>query len=171
MADDYREVIEIIRQQEEKLVFDAFSQDDSLKLGLKIIETVLDQYKKGVSVRIDLNGITVFSHLMGRAGLGNEWWMRKKMNACQKYGTSSFRAYLEIEYAGKLEEYPWAANQGNYALRGGCFPIQVKGEGTIGYAMVSGLPQANDHQLIADSIAALQGKAIPTVLGGMEFIP
>lgn len=172
MAQGFEKYVEIISRQEELLRFEKLTQDDCLQLGLKIIETTLRDYGTGVSVRIDLDGVTCFYHLMGEASLSNDWWMQKKLNGCMKTGKSSFLNYLEIEALGHVDEHPWAKNQGNYALRGGCIPLKNKDGELLGFAVVSGLPQVDDHQMLANAIAEYLGIQIPSALdGGMEFIP
>ena len=167
----FEKYIDIVKGQEESLRVASFSNDDALRLGLIVIDRALKVFQKGVSVRIDVDGVTAFYHLMGNASLSNDWWMQKKMNGCKKTGHSSFYNYLEIEGMDRQEEYPWCKNTGNYALRGGCFPLMTKNKEVLSYVAVSGLPQAEDHQLVADSIAQFLGANIDTVLDGFSFIP
>ena len=61
-------------RQDELLVFPSpVSNDSALTLGLMIVE---EARKIGMdfSVRIITNGVTAFSHLMGKTGLENECW-------------------------------------------------------------------------------------------------
>jgi uncharacterized protein (UPF0303 family) len=46
-----------------------------------------------------------------------------------------------------------ALDVADYALAGGGFPINVAGAGVIGTAIVSGLPQREDHNLVVRAIA------------------
>ena len=169
---DYGKYTDIVKQQEETLRFAEFSQDDALKLALIIERRTMETYGRPVSVRVDINDITVFYHLMGRASLSNDWWMKKKLGGVKRTGHCSFYNYLTIEAPEKYDEFPWAKNQGNIALRGGCFPLFDLDGVPFGYVMTSGLTQVQDHQLVADSLAEFKGVSIPTVDDGqVEFVP
>ncbi|CAF1461189.1 unnamed protein product [Rotaria sordida] len=39
-----------------------------------------------------------------------------------------------------------------YAAHGGAFPVIIDGLGVVGVVAVSGLPQAEDHQLVVDAM-------------------
>jgi uncharacterized protein (UPF0303 family) len=56
--------------------------------------------------------------------------------------------------------------EADYATHGGAFPIRIKGvPHPIGCVVVSGLPQDEDHQLAASTIAAfLNIGDVPSVL-------
>ncbi len=169
---DYSRYIEMVKRQEEILRFADFSQDDALKLALIIERRTMEIYGRPVSVRVDIHDITVFYHLMGRASLSNDWWMKKKLNGVKRTGHCSFYNYLTIEASERFDEFPWAKSQGNIALRGGCFPIYDLEGVPFGYVMTSGLTQVQDHQLVADSLAEFSGKEIPNVDDKqVEFVP
>jgi len=44
-----------------------------------------------------------------------------------------------------------------YAAHGGSFPIIVRDVGVVGTVTVSGLPQADDHALVVESLAVFLG--------------
>lgn len=51
-----------------------------------------------------------------------------------------------------------ALDVADYALAGGGFPINVAGAGVIGTAIVSGLPQREDHNLVVRAIVEHLGQ-------------
>lgn len=170
MSIDFEKYIGIVERQDKALRFDKFDSGDAFKLCQIIMELVQKQYGRSVSIRVDLDNITTLYYLMGNSSLGNDYWMQKKLNGCMQTGNSSFMNYLKIEGLDKMDEFPWAKNQGSFALRGGCVPIRLKDGSTKGFCMVSGLIQAQDHQLVADALASLLGVEIETVLDGTEFV-
>lgn len=161
-----KEWINIVKKQEELLRFEHFTRDDALGLGLKVVETAKGKYHHGVAVRIFAEGAVLFSHMMDEASLENELWMTRKFNTSSISRVSSMRTFLEIHY-GIREKEPWCDNSGdhgNYALCGGCIPIFDKNGNAHGFVMVSALPHEEDHQLIADSMAAYLDVEIPSIL-------
>ncbi|MBC5646793.1 heme-binding protein [Christensenella tenuis] len=161
-----REWIDIVKKQEELLRFEQFTRDDALGLGLKVIEMAREKYHHGVTVRIFAEGAVLFSHMMDECSLENELWMTRKFNTSSITRISSMRTFLEIHYGIRQEE-AWCKNSGdhgNYALCGGCMPIFGKNGETHGFVMVSALSHEEDHQLIADSMAAYLDVEIPSIL-------
>ncbi|MGA8937972.1 MAG: heme-binding protein, partial [Acidobacteriaceae bacterium] len=49
----------------------------------------------------------------------------------------------------------------DYAAHGGGFPLFLSGSGCVGTIIVSGLPQRDDHNLVATAIAEHLGVNIP----------
>ena len=62
--------------------------------------------------------------------------------------TEQDKAFAEKYMMGEEERH-------RYAIHGGGFPIKVKGvDAIVGVIVVSGLPQAEDHQIVAETLAA-----------------
>ncbi len=155
------EWLKVVREQEERLIFDKFDRDDVLALAERIIDLAKSKYGH-VSIRIVYDNITTFYYLMEGSTLNNDWWMAKKLNVCMKTGVSSLLSALEFEH-GEKELPQWAGEEGNYALVGGCIPIRLQDGIIIGYAMVSALEHQMDHQLIADAMAGMLDIKIPSI--------
>ena len=156
-----KEWLKTVLRQEELLVFEHFSREDALALGLKIIDLAKSKYG-GVAIRIISEDAVTFYYMMEGSSMENDWWMDKKFNVCKKTGVSSLRASLEFEY-GIRKPVEWYKNEGNYALVGGCIPVKLKSGETAGYAMVSALDHEKDHQLVADAMADLLKIKIPSL--------
>lgn len=77
MADSLEETLNIIRLQEEKCVFNSFTSEDALSLGLLLIENV-KPYKKSVVIDIALNGHQLFHYAMNGTSRDNDEWVRRK---------------------------------------------------------------------------------------------
>ena len=101
----------IIEKQEELLVFDKFDQEDVWKFAQKCVELATDKYKKGVAIRVILEGTLVFSYLMKDSNIENNWWMEKKLNVVAKTQVSSLRSSIEYE-CGVHKKEPWCDELG-----------------------------------------------------------
>lgn len=156
------ELIEICRVQEETLVFSSFTAEDAWELGSLIREAVQNECGSAV-IDITVFGIRMFACAVGTPTPHNETWIQRKRNTCLEFWKSSLRVTQELEQMGKSLSQRGLSEQ-EYALSGGAFPIRLKGEGMIGAAICSGLPQLHDHQNIADSMAKMLSVEIPSVL-------
>ena len=144
------QLMEQIRQQEEALVFDHFSQADAWKLGQVLYEHCC-KAPKPMSMAIYLNGTEVFKYIMEGATANNDVWMRRKKNTVQLMQMSSLRKMYESQYKGWTQEqygYP----VGEYGFVGGGFPLRLRGSGVVGAICVSGLPGEEDHKLLVRAI-------------------
>ncbi len=144
--------LDIVKEQEEKLRFEKFTKNDALKLGNLICQRAERDYKDGVAVKIILDGITVFFHLMEGTGTRNDWYMGCKYNTFLKTGKSSLLSLLERTFEKKSFE-DWCFDENDHILCGGEFPIRDKAGKLLGCVIVSNLTHERDHQLIADSIS------------------
>lgn len=156
------EWVQILARQEETLRYAAFSREDALELGLKIIQLVQDRGWGAAAIRIVEDNTTIFSYKMPGTSAENDWWMDRKLAVSRRGGCCSLRAYVEAE-AGLREAF-WEARPANFAACGGCFPV-LMGDGTApwAYVLVSGLAHYHDHQVIADAMSWQLHREIPSV--------
>jgi len=100
----------------------------------------------------------------------NENWVRRKRNTVLRWGVSSWAMRMkmvgglgagasaaEVEAAFVNKYALPSANGGSvadeYAIHGGGYPIRVRGvEGVVAVAVVSGLKQEDDHQVVAETV-------------------
>lgn len=157
------EWLPIVREQEEKLVYDSFGREDALRVGLKITELAVRNYHKGVAIAILQDDMRVFSFLMPGTDLENEWWMRRKLNASRAAGCCSLLACLRTVY-GELDPAWIEGREDTRVACGGCFPLRLKTGELWGYILASGLEHYEDHQVIADALAADLGLELPRVV-------
>lgn len=145
-----QEKLDIIKRQEEKLVFKCFSNEDALEIGLSIIEST-KKINKAVSIHIVKNGQTIFHHAMDGTTPDQDEWIKKKSNVVLRHHHSSYymRLYNEMKNRSYFEFY--SVSPFDYAIHGGAFPIAVEGSGVIGVITVSGLSQEEDHGLIVEA--------------------
>ena len=143
--------LDIIKGQEEQLLFETFDRDDALQIGLAIINLARQKYKGDVAISIIEDNLEVFSHKMAATSAENEVWIFKKLNMCKATGVSSLRAGLEIESG--LRKEPRQGRDDVYVGCGGGLPVKMKKGGTFAYIIVSGLEHYDDHQIIVDAVA------------------
>jgi uncharacterized protein (UPF0303 family) len=74
-----------------------------------------------------------------------------------RFGRSSYAMGLMLELEGKTIEARHGLTLADFAMHGGGFPIALKGTGTVGSVVVSGLPQREDHTLVVEGLAAMLG--------------
>ncbi|MDD3347535.1 heme-degrading domain-containing protein [Oscillibacter sp.] len=156
MEENLKEALARRKWEEETLCFSAFSNEDALTLGLKIIEKAK---QRGVAVAIDItvNGTELFHYTMQGANARNAMWIKRKQNMVQVSQISSLHAGQFLESEGKDQWKNWRLNDTDYTCLGGGFPILLKGTGVIGAVACSGLPHEEDHRLLVDSISDLLG--------------
>ena len=95
---DYKTMISMCAEQEEKFQFEHFSREDALKIGLKLHENAKEQ---PVAVEITVNGLVVFRYFAEGAKPDSELWLARKRNAVDLMETSSLRFFAELEDAGE----------------------------------------------------------------------
>lgn len=144
------------RKEEAVLCFPAFSNEDALALGLKIVEKAK---QRGVAVAIDItvNGTELFHYAMKGTNMRQAMWIKRKQNMVQVSQVSSLHAGQFLQSEGKDLWKDWRLNEADYAILGGGFPITLAGTGIIGAAACSGLPHEQDHQLLVDAISEMLG--------------
>jgi uncharacterized protein (UPF0303 family) len=62
--------------------------------------------------------------------------------------------YVRVSFEEKNQSFEEDSGLDNelYAAHGGGFPITVSGSGMVGVALVSGLPQVEDHKMIIQGL-------------------
>jgi uncharacterized protein (UPF0303 family) len=148
---NYEALLRELRQQEEELQFSSFTNETALKLGLALYEAAKH---KGKSVAIDIvrNGQQLFHLSMeGTASDNNEWILRKN-RVVTRFGHSSFYVGSYLRSQGKSIEEKYLISESEYAAHGGAFPLIIRHVGIVGTITVSGLPQAEDHELVTSTI-------------------
>ena len=146
---DYKTMIAMCVEQEEKFQFEHFSREDALKIGLKLHENAKEQ---PVAVEITVNGLVVFRYFAEGAKPDSELWLARKRNAVELTESSSLRMFAEMEAAGQT--FADRKLCGDDYAAGGGFPIALRGTGVIGSICVSGFDDhLDDHQLVINTLA------------------
>ena len=147
-----QELLESLLEQERRLQFDRFANDDAIALGIALLERGRAD-KLAITVDVTRTRQQIFHAALAGTAADNDEWVRRKTNLVYRTGHSSFHASTQWKISGQPFERKFEAlDVRDYAAHGGCFPIILKGSGMIGTATVSGLPQAEDHRIVIETI-------------------
>lgn len=134
-----------------ELQFPRFTKDDSLNLGLLLVEL---GKSRNLPIAIDITkGDQVLFHVaLDGATPDNEHWIRAKQRTAARHEIPSLLVGLRGRLrGGRIEDQGWF-DESIYAAHGGCFPVYVAGVGAVATATVSGLPQQQDHDLVVEAL-------------------
>lgn len=143
------ERLQTLERQEQSLVFEKFSQEDAVAIGLKMFEKAKAE-GCNIAIHISLNRRDVFHLSMDGCTPDNDVWLRKKENMVYRFLQSSYRtvSFCERMRADLFEFY--GLDAGEYVGAGGGFPITVSGAGCVGAVCCGGMMPYQDHQMIVD---------------------
>ncbi|GAB7045732.1 heme-degrading domain-containing protein [Catenuloplanes indicus] len=143
------DLIARIEEQEERLRFDRFDNDDAWRLGVLLADTARE---RGLSVTIDIRrgGQQLFHAALPGTAPDNDRWIDRKVRVVERFQASSYLVGRRLAAKGRTLDESQGVEPAGYAAHGGAFPIHVRGTGVVGVVTVSGLPQADDHALVVD---------------------
>ncbi|AJY76223.1 heme-degrading domain-containing protein [Paenibacillus beijingensis] len=146
--------LQILEQQEQELEFTSFTNEDALRLGLKIIEYAKEN-GTSIAVHIEGNRVPLFTHLMEGTSEENYTWLFRKKRIVDHYNRSS--AYIEARFAqnGTTHSESSLLSPAEYQAVGGSFPIRIRGIGVVGTVTVGGLTGQLDHDYAVEGIRRL----------------
>jgi len=138
-------------QQEKDLVLSSFTNEDAISLGQELLKLALNQ-KAPVIVQVRIGEQIIFHSALTGSSSENDWWINRKYRVVEKFKHSSM--YVRVSYEEKNQSFEEDSGLDNelYAAHGGGFPITVSGSGIVGVALVSGLPQVEDHKMIIQGL-------------------
>jgi uncharacterized protein (UPF0303 family) len=156
-----RRDLEAIAAQE--VTLPKFTATTAWELGCRLRDKILSDNNIPVIISISMANSEPMPHILfqcaTRPGTSpdNEVWVARKRATVLRFGKSTWymrHKFYEDERAF-AEKYRLGPEEvGKYAIHGGGFPVKVEGvEGVVGAIVVSGLPQEQDHQVIAETLA------------------
>lgn len=146
---DYKLLLDLVSKQEALLQFDRFSIEMAHEIGLALMDKAKEQHKP-VAIDITRHDQQLFHVALEGATLDNDVWIMRKMAVVNRFSHSSYYMSLELDMNDTSIEEAYLLDEWTYAPHGGSFPITIKDTGVIGTITVSGLPSAEDHQLVVD---------------------
>ena len=163
MSESYAQIMETVRQQEDLLRFDHFTEDDAWQLGVFLaVRAHAAHLAMAMCIR-KASGHILFQHCTKGTTLSNQQWMNRKFNTVLLTESASLRAWANLMDRGQVPQ-----DQGvdalDYAFCGGGFPIRLKSGELVAVLIVSNLPHKQDHGFIIDSLSEWLGVPnVPTV--------
>ncbi len=134
-----------------RLRFAKFDHETALALGEDLIRRSRDRgWPMAVSVK--LGDHEVFHVALPGAKPINDNWIRRKRNLIELTGEPSFLVGQRLAAAGKTLD-DLNLSEVDFAPAGGGYPLIV-GDTVVGSAIVSGVPQQDDHALLVEALAA-----------------
>jgi len=153
MTEATNELLAELRAQELELQLDSFTNEDALLLGTALVETARQE---GLSVTIDIRrgDQQLFHCALAGTSADNDAWIERKNRVVRRFGHSSYLMRIDSELRGASCEEEFLLDPREFAAHGGAFPIIVRDVGPVGTVTVSGLPQAEDHRLVVETLRA-----------------
>jgi len=152
-----KELLDRILAEEAELIFDRFDEDDAWRLGNLIVEEAR-QRKAPVAIDIRRPAQVLFHCALPGAAPDNEEWIRRKANLAFRMGRSSFSVGLNLALTKATLEDKHYISSLEFSAHGGAVPIRVAHVGIVACAVVSGLPQEEDHALVVACLKKMQAK-------------
>jgi uncharacterized protein (UPF0303 family) len=140
-----------VEAEERELVFERFTNDDALELGLLLVEKARAR-QLAIAVDVERGGQRLFHFAAAGTTPDNGAWIERKKNLVKRVFRSSYAVGLKLAAEGKTLSEKLGIPEETFAAHGGCFPVFVKNAGCIGTVTVSGLPQKDDHDLVVEAI-------------------
>lgn len=148
------EDIRRLAEQERLLQPPRFGPQEAWALG-NILRDVAVGQSAPVAIDISLRDRVLFHCALPGSTTDNAEWIRRKRNTVLRLWRSSYAVGRSLALSGKTQEAAHALPLADYAVHGGSFPLLLDGAGCIGAVTVSGLPQRDDHTMVADALATL----------------
>lgn len=143
-----------------ELQFPHFTKDDSLNLGLLLVELGKSR-KLPIAIDITKGDQVLFHVALDGATPNNGHWIRLKQRTAARYEIPSMLVGLRARLrGGRIEDQGWY-DETIYAAHGGCFPVYVTGVGAVATVTVSGLPQQQDHDLVVEALREILASMQP----------
>lgn len=145
------EILERLLLEEQNLQFSAFNEDTAWQIGSWLVDHAT---KNNLPITIDIRRgeHQLFHAARPGTSADNDEWVKRKVRLVNQFGHSSFYMGQLLKSEGKSIEEKFLLPEGEFAPHGGCFPIILKGTGMVGTLTVSGLAEADDHQVAVQAI-------------------
>lgn len=148
---DLSALIAELAEQEQRLQFARFDNDDAWRLG-SLLVALAQERKLPVTVDIRRHGHQLFHAALPGTAPDNDGWIDRKVRVVNRFNAASFLVGRRLVAQGRsLDDLP-GVDPAEYAAHGGSFPIRIRDVGVVGTITVSGLPQEADHALVVEAI-------------------
>ncbi len=144
---EYDSLLQTLLLQETEFQFTSFTNETALELGMALLEAAKSR-GKAVTIDITRYGQQLFHYAMSGTSADNDEWVKRKSNVVRRFGHSSYYVGISLKNAGQTMQEKYLLPESEYAAHGGSFPLLIRNVGVVGTITVSGLPQAEDHELV-----------------------
>jgi len=149
----------ILTQQESLLRFPIFTIDTAWQLGTLLREALLAR-NAGGTAEIELANHILFTCTTPGATPNQADWIRRKRNTVRRFARSSYAIGRQLELDNQTLESRHGLSLADYAAHGGGFPLHIA-DAFVGTIILSGLPQRDDHTLVATALSTYLNIPIP----------
>lgn len=143
----------VLLEEEGALVLPSLSESDAIAIG-RLLLARAEARSLPVTIEVRRVGRVVFRAALPGTGPDNDAWIAGKAAVVERFGHSSWYVRQRHLAAGTTFEAATGLGRPEYAAHGGGHPLAVRGTGVVGVALVSGLPQDQDHALIVGALRA-----------------
>lgn len=156
MTDDTRS--DLVRADEvlaevRGLDLERFGHDEAWDLGQRVVALATER-SLGITVAIWLGDQRVFHAARPGTSADNDSWMDRKLAIVRRFDAPSMAVKLRLRGKGVSQaEARLGLDPAVHALAGGGVPVRVRGS-LVGVAVVSGLTDQEDHDLMLEALAA-----------------
>lgn len=140
-----------IARQEDELRFESFSEEDAWTLGSLMREMAVER-KLPFVIDIRIGNRPLFYVALSGSTPENPDWVRRKVNTVYRFHKSTYRVGREYQLQKKPFDQTRGIDPMDCAPAGGGFPIHLRGTGVVGAVTVSGVPQRQDHEFVAEML-------------------
>jgi uncharacterized protein (UPF0303 family) len=148
---DQTQDLKSLLDEEQALQLPAFDVAAALRLGGRLQERGLRD-KLPIAIEVSKGGDVVFFAMLPGASPDNGHWVRRKRAVVERFHHSSLYMKTLCDSQGRDLFERYALQPSQFAASGGAVPINVKGTGLVGAAVVSGLAAVDDHRLVTDAL-------------------
>ena len=147
------DLLATLEEQERRLVFPSIGYDDAWRLGTLLVELARER-QAPVAIDIHCGIQQIFHCALPGSAADNDAWIDRKRRVVERYAHSSYLVGERFRRRGSTFEEASRLDPDRYAAHGGSFPLRLSPDGpVVGTVTVSGLPQAEDHQLIVGALS------------------
>ncbi len=150
--------LEDLLDQERRLVFGSFTNDQAIALGLHLVEVARAAHHP-LTIDVTRAGQQLFHAALPGTALDNDRWVERKRAVVERFGHASLYMARLCEQRGVDLATRYQLDPLAFGASGGAFPITIRDVGVVGTVTVSGLPHEIDHALVVEALGAFLGPA------------
>jgi uncharacterized protein (UPF0303 family) len=105
-----------------------------------------------IVIQIRSDGRLVYAAALNGSTATNDEWASRKARVAQRFGLSSLLVKLNHERDDVDFNHIHGLPREEFLAYGGAIPLRVSGVGQIGTVAVSGLPDVDDHDFVAQHL-------------------